>query len=81
MRIFSLLTALLLMSGSVVHADDAGGVSVATSAAAASASGTASAVMPSSALPHNSRAIVLVIGVAAVLVTFQRAFTSPRKSA
>lgn len=81
MCIFRTLAAMLLLSSSVVLADDAGGVSVATSAAAVGASGTASAVLPASALPHNSRAIVLVIGVAAVLVTFQRALSAPRKSA
>lgn len=80
MRIFSTLAAMLFLSSSVVHADDTGGVPVVTSAAVG-ASGTASAVLPTSALPHNSRAIVLVIGVAAVLVTFQRALAAPRKSA
>lgn len=80
MCIFRTLAAMLLLSGSVVLADDAGGVSVVTSATVG-ASGTASAVLPASALPHNSRAIVLVIGVAAVLVTFQRALSAPRKSA
>lgn len=48
---------------------------------AAGASAAANATLPVSPMPEEKRTFVLVAGIAAVLVTFQQAFSRKRPSA
>ena len=79
MSVIRVFVASLLLSGAA-WADDGASVSVGAPTVIGEAVST-SAVLPAVSLPHNSRLVVLIVGVGAVLVTFQRALTTRRKSA
>jgi hypothetical protein len=80
MAILRVLAALTLLGTSAL-AEAPAALTMSASSVVPVPSGVAvsSAVLPSQSLPRHPRMFILVIGVAAVLVTFQRALTVRRK--